>query len=457
MDAAKLREYRKGLYKDLFSNTIPDRIPIQDSLSTEFLIQFAGKDLAVAQYEYTKELVTEIYENAINNLMRGDILGAGFARNAIGLMLEGSIGNQMSETGMIQHPEISYMSADEYDEFIANPYDFIIEKISPRTSKQFAKDGAFRSRALYAKMLAAADQNAIFGSVTAELAVKYGFHSEPAGSGGNGQPPFDYIADFARGFSQIPMDMRRCPEKLHAAMDALMPLSILQAEAPKPDLLGSSKVMTHMGGFLSNKQFEEFYFPHFNEICHINAEKNIYMQMFLEQDWTRFIDLLCDMPMGTRFYMEYGDMKKFKDKMGKKFVLGGFYPMVLLRTGTKEQCIDKAKELLDIMAPGGNYYFNWDKNALHIDDVNVENYIAVMEYVRENGKYTNAGEQVSSMKREATIHRGYAKKYPEFTSKYYLTFDEYKKEYPPATPRVEAAMREAYNKYISKTLFLTSC
>ena len=33
-----------------------------------------------------------------------------------------------------------------------------------------------------------------------------------------------------------------------------------------------------------------------------------------------------------------------------------FYPITLLGTGTKEQCIDKAKELLDILAPGGNYF-----------------------------------------------------------------------------------------------------
>lgn len=144
--------------------------------------------------------------------------------------------------------------------------------------------------------------------------------------------------------------------------------------------------------------------------------------------------------------MEYGDPQIFKDKLGKKLVLGGFYPVTLLKNGTKQQCIDKAKELLDILAPGGNYYFRFDKSAIHLSDIKIENYVAVMEHVLDNYKYENAGEQVSSVKKEDTI-RDYANDYPEFKSKYIIDFDDFIADYPPADEKAVPFMRAAYEKY----------
>lgn len=451
MDVNELRSYRKKLYTDLFTNVIPDRVPVQDGLGVEYLIQYSGRNLLCAQYEYSEEMLIDVYDKAAREVLRGDTLGAGYARNAVGIMMDQNVANRMGASGFIQHPEVSCMSPDEYDEFIENPYDFFLEKVSPRQSRQVAKGGAFRSRAVLMRYLSAMDQNAAFANATSLMAERYGFHREPAGSSSITQPPFDIIADFCRGFSHIPMDMRRCPEKLHAAMDAIMPFILRMGVPANPNVLGSAKIMTHMPAFLSLKQYEEFYLPQFVDQHHIYAEKGIYLSDFLEQDWTRFVDSLDEMPMGTRFYMEKGDPKKFKDGLGKKFVLGGMYPIAMLRSGTKEQCIDKAKELLDIMAPGGNYYFCMDKSALSLEDVNVENYIAVLEYIKENYHYDNAGELVNTeLKREDTIVTGKAKKYPEFKSKYILTFDEYKKEYPPVDDIVEPYMRKAYDKYIAK-------
>jgi len=59
----------------------------------------------------------------------------------------------------------------------------------------------------------------------------------------------------------------------------------------------------------------------------------------------------------------------------------------MLKNSSKQQCIDKAKELMDEVAPGGGYMFEFDKSPLSIDDVNIENLKAVVEYVRDHGKY----------------------------------------------------------------------
>ena len=451
MDTNELKTYRTKLYSDLFSNITQDRVPVQDAFGTaEYVIQYAGKDLMTTQYSYSDELLEEIYFKAGDELFRGDKLSAPYARNAIGIMFEQSISNQMGSSGFIQHPENCLMQPDEYDEYIKNPFDFFMEKVSPRESKQIGKDGAFRSRAVLLRQFAAMDQSAMFGRIAAKMVEKYGFTTEPAGSSTNTQPPFDLIADFARGFSQIPMDMRRCPEKLKEALAATMPYILKMGTPSKPDVLGSAKIMTHMPAFLSLKQYEEFYHPTFAEMHHIYAENGWAMQNFLEQDWTRFIDDLEDLPMGTRIYMEKGDMKKFKDVLGKKLVLGGFYPLSMLRTGTKEQCVDLAKEILDVMAPGGNYFFCFDKSALSLGDIIPENYIAVLDYVRDNSKYENAGQPVSDLKKEDTITKGLGEKYPAFRSKYLPTFEEYLSEYPAVDEKAIPYMKAAYDKYMAK-------
>ena len=100
MDAKALKEYRTKLYTDLYTGIIPDRIPVQDSLQTEYYIQYAGKDLMTTQYSYTADLLVDIYEKG-REVARGDTLPLGFARNPIAMMFQQSLSNEMSKTGMI--------------------------------------------------------------------------------------------------------------------------------------------------------------------------------------------------------------------------------------------------------------------------------------------------------------------------------------------------------------------
>jgi hypothetical protein len=141
-------------------------------------------------------------------------------------------------------------------------------------------------------------------------------------------------------------------------------------------------------------------------------------------------------------------------KAGKNHIITGFYPSVMFKTHTKQQCIDKAKELLDILAPGGNYYFNFDKAPMTLGSTNLENYYAVIEYVAENGKYENAGERAFASERESTI-KPVLKEIPEFKSKYYQTKEEYMQNnsYPIEEIKpVIASIMEGYETMTLKTI-----
>lgn len=450
MDARELQEYRTKLYEDVYSGIVPDRFPVSDGLSPEYLIEYAGKDFLTTQYQYTSEILGEISEKAME-LVRGDNFSMAWVRNPIAIMFQKSRAMVMSKTGMIQHPEVSGFEADEYDEFIKAPFDFVVEKVVPRLNPALDTDPVSRCIAFARIVFAQMDQQRVFDENNQKLAEKYGFFTPPPGTIGLQLIPFDFLADFCRGFTKIVVDIKRCPEKVLEALEALVPYAVWAGETPHTSLLGANMIMTHMATFLNQKDFEKFYWPTFYKICHICAERGQAVSIFCEDDWTRYIDYLQELPQGTRLHMEYGDPKKFKDKLGKKMVLSGFYPISLLKTGTKQQCIDKAKELIDILAPGGNYIFGFDKQALSMNDINPENYVAVMEYVLEHAKYDNPGQPVTTDKRENSIVK-FSHLYPKFKSKYIVPYDEYIKDYPPVDDILDPLMREAYNKYTSMVI-----
>ena len=80
-------------------------------------------------------------------------------------------------------------------------------------------------------------------------------------------------------------------------------------------------------------------------------------------------------------------------------------------------------------------------------DINVENYIEVVNFVKDNYRYQNAGEKVTDIDPETTIERGLKKKYPEFRSEYWPTYDDYAADYPAPDPSVEDELRAAFSRY----------
>ena len=94
-----------------------------------------------------------------------------------------------------------------------------------------------------------------------------------------------------------------------------------------------------------------------------------------------------DFPDNTIYRFEFGDPQEIKDELGDTFIITGLYPAALLKSSTEQKCIDEAKRLLDILAPGGHYIFDFDKNIITTNSVNVGNLKSVLNYVTENGKY----------------------------------------------------------------------
>jgi hypothetical protein len=157
------------------------------------------------------------------------------------------------------------------------------------------------------------------------------------------------------------------------------------------------------------------------------ASLGLHSYGFCEHDWMRYLDHLLELPTDTQLQFEQGDPKIIKEKLGKKYILTGLFPLSTMRTCTKQQCIDKTKEFLDIMMPGGKFIFSFDKSALTIEDIDLDKLTAICQTVRDYGVYDNPGDQAGEeFHKEDYKHS----EIPEFKSKYYRTFDDYVKEFP---------------------------
>jgi hypothetical protein len=383
IDAVAMTNERNQMFRDLFSGKTPKRVPISNPATQDFAIQYAGLDLAECQWDLTK--LEPVYDKFCQDFVT-DTYPGGSIRIPSHYQILGSTPIVMSSSGYMQHPEVVGLLADEYDEFIASPYDCIVEKVLPRLFTELNGAPGKVAMALAKAMRAQSDDLAYLGTIRAKMNAKYGYATM---IGALTEAPFDFMADFLRSFKGISGDVRRYPDKIAAACEAVLPLMIKKGTLPNPAMLGYTFIPLHMAPYLRDKDFATLYWPTFKKLVETMAGMGQNVQLFVEQDWMRYLDYLYELPENTIMRFEYGDPKLVKEKLGKKHIISGFYPITLLQTGTKQQCVDKAKELMDILAPGGKYWFQADKSVINFEAKGpvAENMRAVLEYVHENGTY----------------------------------------------------------------------
>ena len=416
-----LREERRQILTDVYTGTIPKRVPICVSLGTEVYIEKAG--LPLAETQWTGVGLEEAVEDVVKNI-RSDTFPGDSPRPPAFSEISGNVFWRMGKNGFMQHPEATFMPVEEYDKFIEAPYDYFIETLIPRMHKNMDTTPERRALVMHMAITALNQFRMNRGMMSGKLSAKYGFFSLPPTQFAFSLNPFDFLSDELRGFTGIMSDIKRNPQKVLDATEALLPILVKFALPQQITDISATFMPCHLPTFLRTSEFEKFFYPTFSKLIHATAEAGQAFTVFCEDDWSRYLDHLQDLPQGTRFQFEYGDPKVIKEKLGKDHIINGLYPVNMLKTHTKQQCIDKAKELIDILAPGGNYYFNFDKSPLSLATTNLDNYYAVVDYVADNAYYDNAGERAFHSKHEDTIQK-VRHTIPAFKSKYYQSAEDY--------------------------------
>ncbi|WP_242988602.1 uroporphyrinogen decarboxylase [Acetobacterium sp. KB-1] len=374
---------KNELFENLFDGKMPERVPVFVSGDNAFCLEYAGFDLLKEQYSIEKniEAIDITTRNFNSDLCFGSLIRIPHLYKILGAK------NFVPGTdGFIQHPEINALNEDEYDEFIKDPYKTLWDKVLPRLYTELGKGGFAAQKATTKAFFAFYATMGQMGTASAEIANKYGKTIYTMASTACAVP-YDSLADQLRSFTGISKDIRRIPEKVEAACEALLPLSIKAGIIPNSNRYNRTFIPLHMGPYMREKDFLRFYWPTFKAFVEALDAAGVGVNIFVEQDWMRYLDYLNELPKGCFFLFEYGDPKIIKEKVGKKHIISGLYPLGILKTESEQRCIDKAKELIDVLAPDGNYMFSLDKSLLRLKDVNVNNLKAVLNFVQEYGKY----------------------------------------------------------------------
>lgn len=281
------------------------------------------------------------------------------------------------------------MSPEEYPDLIKDPFDFLLSTAMPRKFDHIQS----MSREEYAKtlrtVLLLTGAFEIYDKTTIQIIEKY--YQTPVVAKACMMIPQCIILDYLRDFAGISRDIRRQPEDVLAASNAMLDV-ILPALIPqgKPGKDGFSNVFIplHLPTFLRPDDYKNYYQPTFKYVTQYLLDKGYNVVYFMEADWTPYLDYLQELPDGNiTCIFEVGDLVEIKKKVGNKVTVMGGMTTELLKTGTIQQNVDRAKWCLDNLAPGGNYIYGTDINLVYKDDAKIENLIAATQYVHEYGVY----------------------------------------------------------------------
>lgn len=309
-----------------------------------------------------------------------------------------------------QYIEQEYMKANEYDLIMMDPTDYLVRVHLPRTAglyeplKKLPPLSSLRGgrvgwvplfadpeiRRVFQTMIDLADDYVKWRSAVQDVSQTALTEGYPSFHGGGfmAGPPFDYFADTMRGTRGIVMDMFRQPKKLHEAMEYWLNLTINKSVKNFP--MTSCPVCSmplHKGDdtFMSEKQFEEFYWPYLRRVFLAMIDEGLVPMPFAEGRYNNRLKQIADTPRSSVvWYFDQTDMKEAKKVLGNNSCIVGNLPTSIMMTGTTGQVKDNCRKLIEDCAAGGGYIL---AGGASINNGKMENLHAMMDAAKEYGVY----------------------------------------------------------------------
>ena len=380
-------EEKKKRLQDACALMEPDRIPIMISNGTWSFayakvkiadVLHDNRKMAEAALQFCEDIYTDTYFSAAVSapLLIYEVLDP--PHPLYGLTEDG-----YSFEHYQANEEFGGMLPEEYPEMTADLRKYILNVICPRRFPCLAEPYPVN----YENMKKAYD--AAMQYITSMAAngnyakEKYGL---PALGTGIAFAPLDYLFDYLRGFKGIMMDMRRRPEEVLGACEAIEAYeeNLYLSTAKKGDFI---QYPLHIAPFLGPKNFKKFYWPTFKKIIDTTIEKTGHAMMALEGDWTPYMDYLLEFPKGSLVgSVDQGDIFSIKKKYGSHMTLMGGLSCNVISFGTRDDCITLTRKLIDECGSGGGFIMTTDKVLQFANDLNVENYQAVTETLLNCGR-----------------------------------------------------------------------
>ncbi len=411
-DAEKAYRERVARIKDVVQLKVPDRVPIYSNIGF-FPAYYAGISPEEAMYDYDKlipawrEYILDLQPDVHGG---SAIPGPGKAFEILDYKLYLWPGHGTPSDTPYQCIEAEYMKADEYDALIQDPSDFLFRIFLPRifgalepfkkfdtlthlielpyTGSYLISYGRPDVQSALKTLMAAGEEAVRWRKAVAtcnKAVVEAGY---PLLGGGWSKAPFDALADTLRGTRGIMLDMYQQPDKLLEALERLTPLMLrLGTEGALSSGRPLVFIALHKGsdGFMSDKQYQTFYWPTFKKLILGLVNKGLVPFIFAEGSYDTRLETIKDIPRGkTIWHFDFTDMAKAKEVLGNTACIAGNVPISLLNTGTPDEVKDYCQKLIDVAGKNGGFIMT---SGGVIDKAKPENVRAMIEFTKEYGKY----------------------------------------------------------------------
>jgi hypothetical protein len=410
-EAEKLYKARVTRFIKAIKLEEPDRVPVVLPVGS-FPAYHAGANFHKIMYDYSvlKRSWIKFMDDFgdMDTFMGPGLIPSGRILDAIDPKNTKWPGHGLGEdVSMQQYVEGEYMNADEYGRLMMDPSDYNIRVTLPRTAglfESFKKLPPLRmlQGAAWVGVLADPDIHKTFETLmsladeyrqwqaaiaeVSDLAVARGYPSFRGGPMLGA--PYDYFADFYRGTRGIAMDLYRQPEKLLEAIEFQLNSTVNTVIKNFPMTSCPVCMMPlHKGDdtFMSDKQFETFYWPSLRKVLLAMIEEGLVPMPFAEGRYNSRLKQIADTPKsGIVWYFDQTDMAEAKRILGNICCIVGNVPTSTVLTGTPEMVKESCRKLIKTCAPGGGYIL---AGGASIDKGNMANLRAMMEAAYEYGVY----------------------------------------------------------------------
>ena len=398
---------------DVYNVREPDRVPVSLPIGS-LPVEYAGIDYGTAMYDAEKaaqawlkfSLETALDAFAAPNVPVGKVLdlldyrlyrwpGHGIARDAVGY----------------QFVEREYMTADEYDALINDPSDFWLRTYLPRVFGTFEPFRMLQSftaiselpmitphfmpytrpevQESLGKLIEVGKTLASWMQVVSTVGRRGRELGFPSMASVYAKAPFDTIGDTLRGTKGIILDMRRRPDKLLEALDVVAKITIdVTVESLNASKGQVALFPLHKGadGWMSEKQFETFYWPTLKRVVDGLVAEGILPTLFAEGGYETRLGLVNEFPKGAvNWLFDRTDMGSAKKALGDRCCISGNVPASLLATGSPGEVKDYSRKIIELCREGGGFILAAGTNS--VEGANIDNLRAMVEAAAEYGVY----------------------------------------------------------------------
>jgi len=430
MDIKQIYKERVQRVRDAVSLKEPDRVPITPFTDIFFASLQAGMTHKEAMYKGRK------YANAsvkVYNRYDWDLYPT-LLFPGLGKMMDG-LGQKalkwagaadpdfcLGDNQPYQYIEKPWMEAEEYDELLKDPTGYLIRNIIPAQNSSLGLMQNFPHISDLSMMFNGMSFFFFFISKDVKKLIKRykktlrsmiggligmkGYNKKMkkkgnpvAGQFALAQAPFDMVSDTLRGMRGAMLDMIRNPEELKELCDRLvepciyaMENSPLQLGDPDKSTITLSFIPLHRGadGFMSNDQFEEFYWPSLSRLMDLMIKRDIIPMPFFEGRYSERLEFLGEFAKAHKakavYWFHDTDIIKVKEMMGDHVCIRGNVPASLLVGGPPSAVEDYVKKSIEGCMEGGGYLVDGGVSGIP-NEARHENVQAMTDAVHKYGVY----------------------------------------------------------------------